>query len=691
MAKAYTNLSQSQYQVRVVKNEFITVSDGTRLAADLYLPEGKEKSPAILVKTPYHKDSIQFYGGKHKRDMWFFAQRGYAGILVDLRGTGASEGSNPYYFNNREWQDGYDLVEWTADQVWCNGLVGMHGQSYGGILAARIAAEQPPSLMAISATACFSNIYGDHFRPGGTRCAAPFAWISGPDNVTRTYILPPKYDDPRFPGRLEALWLQHLNENGWMETLEKDWHHTEYDAYWQERDLISKFHEIKVPVLLANGWFDHVRNMDQAILAYQALKKNTIPLKLIMYPYSHKLPAGTYEFDLLTTELAWFDHFLKDRDTGIVDEDPVSIFVMGANRWRSEKDWPLERVKNTAMYFQADGTLADKATAEATNGTNEKRGFVYCPETGKAAGPDGIVPNFEYPKDGFRVQEDQRVDETGLSFTGDLLEADIEITGMAEVFLRGSSTARDANFCIKLLDVHPDGHSEMISRGWINTAHFKSNLNPKRIEDWRYEKPVPVSPGQAVDLYVTLHNTSYVFKKGHRIRVSITGSDWPHIWPTPELGEHFVHFDPDYLPRIVLPVAPPPADWEEPFIPEARPLTEIPGFQPPPPLKGSEHYIIADNPDENIVRYGGEKIQHLQQDPNQQTKYENEWTIYLPKDDPGKQRIEYHNTYLAQRRGKPTLEYIFDYSVDLEKGPRMSLVAKIDNQVVYTKSSEDKK
>ncbi len=674
----YKNLSPADYEVSVEKNIFIPMRDGVKLAADIYKPKGLEKSPAIVVYIPYGKDYSAYFGGPYKHDLWYFAQRGYVGVFCDFRGTGSSEGSMPGYFNDKEWTDGYDLVEWIAEQPWCNGKVAMHGLSYGAIAPTRVASLNPPHLITISVQSSFANLFGDHFFGGGARITAPFVWISGPPNMAITYIRPPLYDDPRYPGRLEKIWEYHLNNNNYR-TYHKDkwWNHTSYDEFWKGADLRSKYDRIKIPVFQCGMWFDRCRDIDEVFQNYIAFKRNKVPQKLIVYPYRHGLPLGPYGFELLKVELAWFDYWLKGKDTGIMDEPPVNIFVMGKNKYRYEQDWPIKRTKYVKYYLSPREVLSPKKE-DVDRDMDELRmssaRFTYKPDVGVAAGPHGIDIGFRYIKDGFREQMDQRRDERSLIFTGKVLEEDLEVTGMPEIVFYATSTADDTNFCIKLCDVLPGGKSEMITRGWLNSSYRESNVNPRYPEDWAFKEPSKITPGKVYKYKVTLHNTSYVFKKGHRIRLAIASSDWPFIWPSPNYAENEVFFDKGEGAYILLPLVGQPAEpLPDPLLPPIQPALKIPEKPYPKIISGSADCWIEESLLNNTISYHCKGNSYHWESESSKIFQEFAWEIHLPKDKPADQMVTYEQTWVWEREGKEDFKFVIKYTCDLANGPQMDV------------------
>lgn len=674
----YKNLSLPEYEVLVEKNVFVPMRDGIKLAADIYKPDKPGKYPVVIVYIPYGKDSSGYFGGPYKHDLWYFAQRGYIGVFCDFRGTGSSEGWMPGYFNDKEWTDGYDLVEWVADRPWCNGKIAMHGLSYGAIAPTRVAALNPPHLTTISVQSSFANLFGDHFFGGGARIAAPLIWISGPPNMAITYLRPPLYDDPRYPGRLEEIWEYHLQHNNYK-TYHKDkwWGHTSYDDFWKGADLRSKYDRIKIPVFQCGMWFDRCRDIDEVFQNYMAFKGNKIAQKLIVYPYRHGPPLGPYGFELLTVELAWFDYWLKGKDTGIMAEPPVTIFVMGENTYRYEKDWPIQRTKYVKWYCTPGQKLSVKRENAFPSGNETALSslrYDYKPELGVASGPYGIDIGFRYLRDGFREQIDQRRDERSLVFSSRVLEEDLEITGMPEIVFYASSSADDINFCIKLCDVLPDGKSEMITRGWLNSSYRDSNVNPRFPKDWEFKKPSKITPGQTYCYSVTLHNTSYVFKKGHRIRLTIASSDWPFIWPSPNKAKNEIFFAEGEGTYVVLPVVGKPEEpLADPVLPPLQPAVKIPGTSYPQNISRDADCWIEESFLNNTISYNLKAHSHDWESESSKIFQEFSWEIFLPKDKPADQVVTYAQTWIWQREGKEDFRFVIDYRIDLANGPQMKV------------------
>lgn len=546
-------------EIVIERNILIGLSDGTELAADLYRPAGDGSFPALWSFYPYHKDDMM--GAMMDAPGRYFAQRGYAHLLVDFRGLGGSSGVAWEAMDRREGEDGAEVVAWIARQKWCDGNVGMWGLSYGAISAFKVAAENPPHLKAIVPIEGSVDIYRDYLRPGGClSCLGSFgAWGSF---MLAMNLMPPTNRDAG--GRWYRVWLERL-EKGVPYVL--PWHdHPDYDEYWQSRAVDPA--AITIPTYLIGGWRDIFP--DGMVAVYPLLKG---PKKLLMGPWMHTLPnLSPFEpVDFLALMKRWFDHWLRGEKNGIESEPPVTLNVQGANVWKHEREWPIERTEDRLLFAASGGALLK--SAESGESAENYRGDGTV---GSAAGLwDPMAIGWGLPLD----QGDD--DLHSLGFTSEPLGEDIEITGAPELVLRAALTnGTDANLVAKLCDVSPTGASSLITTGWLKASHRLSS-----------ESPEPVKPGKVGDFTIALWSTSYRVPKGHRIRLSVSCSDFPHIWPERVNPELRVMLGGEHGSRLSIPVVPALAQSiDGPPVP--RPET-IPAGTPPIPVWKIERDVVA--------------------------------------------------------------------------------------------------
>lgn len=504
-------MSEETHGIRIQRNLLIPMSDGVELAGDLCLPEGEGPCPVLLSFYPYHKDDL--VAGLHTYPSRYFAHRGYASLLVDFRGLGSSDGEVWPAFDPGEGRDSAEVVEWAAQQPWCDGNVGMWGISYGGISSLKTAAENPPHLKAIVPIQGTDDLYEDSLYSGGCLSCLPAfgAWGSW---MLAMNLMPPTYADPE--GRWYRVWKQRLASSvpyvmPWQEQ-------SAFDDYWRSR--ATKVENIRVPAFFIGGWRDI---FPTAVPRNYGQVKG--PKKLLMGPWMHGLPdSSAYEpVDYLHEMARWWDRWLRGIDNGIDKEPAVTHFVQNAPQpWRSERRWPITRAKDQRFYLWERGALAPEASVKE-GGTL----FKGKATTGTHAGlwdPTAL---------GLGLPLDQCLDDlTSLVFNGGPLREAIEIAGSPEATVRvGLEAGADFNLVVKLSEVAPDGRSSLITTGWLKGSHHAS-----------HETPAPPQRGRAYDLRVKMATTSYHVPRGHRLRLAISTSDFPRLWPTPESPTIRVHF-----------------------------------------------------------------------------------------------------------------------------------------------------
>jgi putative CocE/NonD family hydrolase len=489
-----------------------------------------------------------------------------------VRGTGSSEGVNTDEYMAIEQQDGFDAVEWCAQQPWSNGRVGMFGTSYGGFTCIQVAMHRPPHLKAIVPMYATDDRYTDdcHYTPGGNMRMYYDVGTYGGSMVAMN-ALPPveEYAGPNWA----ALWKQRLEEN---EPYLLQWMKHQLDGpYWRGASLRPDYDRIECPVFLIGGWRDGYANT--MLRTYTKLKA---PKKLLMGPWVHSRPNVSVpgpRINYLNEVVRFFAHWLRDEDTGAMKEPPVAVYMQEYARpdrtldvtpgaWRNEIDFPAAGAKDLTFYLHEGGRLSVSPPMAAGGQTRSYDELEYLPTAGLANGywsAGGIS---------FYLPDDQRADEAySLVYTTPPLEQEMRLLGWPRVILHASSSAKVATFVAKLANVAPDGSSALIVDGSLNGTRRASLTDPQ-----------PMTPGEVYELEVPMNPTGWVLKPGHRLRLAITGADFPNLWPTPEKAVLHVYHGPQRLSRLVLPVVP-AASREAPFfLPPPRLQSYIRSYGAPP-------------------------------------------------------------------------------------------------------------
>jgi putative CocE/NonD family hydrolase len=600
----------AEFGVAIETNVMIPTRDGVRLAADLYRParDGKPapgRFPAVLTRTPYDKTGV---GGEGR----YYAERGYVVVANDVRGRYASEGTWRLIVDDP--QDGFDVVEWIARQDWSDGKVGTFGTSYPGGTQHALAEMNPPHLTTMVPIDSVSNCGISGMRHGGAFELRFLNWIfqTGAPNAKAALADPALRQALTESGRRIRQHADSLPVRAGMTPLRVV---PEYEAWLVEAMRSgpeSPFWHIKgmsvvdhvsdyadVPVLHITGWYDSWAR--QVTMNYDALSRaKKSPQRLVIGPWTHggqnSNVAGEVEFtreagiDLLAFRLRWFDRWLRQDRNDVESDPPVVLYIMGTGNdrrspagrlehggfWRSEREWPVARTRPTAFYLTAEGALAKEPSAIAVSRTT----YTFDPKHpvptvgGNISSNQGLMQSGGFDQ---RARGDTHaaVNELPLSERRDVLvfrtpplEADLEATGTALVKLWVSSTALDTDFTAKLIDEIPPNPDYPLG--------FDLNLGDSifraRYRDGLDHQAPPLGPSDVVPITITLYPNANVFKKGHRIRVDISSSNYPRFDVNPNTGDplgeyrrmvpadNTIYHDAGHPSQVILPVIPAPAE-----------------------------------------------------------------------------------------------------------------------------------
>jgi putative CocE/NonD family hydrolase len=531
------SFAADQYPVAFERNVAVTMRDGVTLRADIYRPKVDGQFPVLLQRTPYDKNGGVTFGLKA-------AARGYVVIIQDVRGRYASEGE--WYTFKNEPNDGYDTVEWTATLPYSNGKVGMFGGSYVGATQMLAAITHPPHLAGICPVVTASNYHdGWTYQGGAFEQWFNESWTSGlaqdtfnraiknnTNAVTGMWKLPlttyPLFNIQQFPGDQANTKFVAPYFLDWLD-------HPSYDDYWKRIAIEEHFGDITVPALHVAAWYDiflggSLRNY-VGIKAHGGSDAARHGQKLLVVIGGHagsgrkvgEVDFGSAaEFDENEVTLAWYDYLFKGVQNEFATGKPVKIFVMGANQWRQEDDWPLERAHGTKYFLHSGG----KANSVGGNGSLSSAApskespdqYVYYPGAPVPTVGGPLCCDSEHWAPGPRDQRSVEGRDDVLVYSTPPLAQDMEVTGPVTAELYAKSSVVDTDFTAKLVDVGPDGFAQNLTEGIIRGRYRDSQ-----------EEPTLMNPGQVYKFTIDLWATSNVFRKGHVVRLEISSSNFPRF------------------------------------------------------------------------------------------------------------------------------------------------------------------
>jgi uncharacterized protein len=596
----------AEFGVVVEKNVMIAMKDGVRLAADVYRParDGKPapgRFPTALTRTPYDKNGV-------KSDGTYYAERGYVVVANDIRGRYASEGTWRLIVDDP--QDGYEVVEWIARQDWSDGKIGTFGTSYPGGTQHALAEMNPPHLTTMVPIDAVSNCGVSGMRQGGAfelrfmnwifQIGAPNSRAALADPALRKALVDNgmriRQHADNLPVRTGNTPLRVVPEyEAWLVEAMRSGPES---PFWHIKGMSvvdHVKHYADVPVLHITGWYDSwTRQVTMNYLALSAAKKS--PQRLVIGPWVHGSQgsnvAGEVEFtrdaaiDLQGFRLRWYDRWMRGEKNG-VDEEPVLLYIMGTGddrrstagrlrhggSWRAEREWPIARTRNTPLYLNADGKLSASAPSIDSSYTT----YTFDPRHpvptigGNISSNQGLMTNGGYDQ---RPREDTHAAENRLPLSerrdvlvcrSAPLAADLEVTGSVEVKLWVSSTASDTDFTAKLIDEIPPNPDYPLG---FDLNLCDSILRTRYREGLDHQAPA-LKPGEVVPITITLYPTSNVFKKGHRICVDVSSSNYPRFDVNPNTGDplgeyrrmvpadNTVYHDAAHPSHVLLPIIPP--------------------------------------------------------------------------------------------------------------------------------------
>lgn len=522
--RQYRNLSEPRYTKRSDINAPVTMRDGTNLLADVHRPDSDGRFPALIAASPYPRQ-MQDLGAPAGfieagvTDFW--VSRGYVHVIANVRGTCGSGGTFGF-FDAQERRDMYDLVEWVAAQPWCDGNVGMIGISYFAMTQLAAAVERPPHLKAIFPLAVTADAYeaANHHGLLSSSFVTPFLamigltsersdklWRGKAVGLARRMLNSPRLHRKFATANGEAavtmlrqlIRLPH-NPHPWDELwLESVVKHPTRDEWWDERNLLPLLKEIDIPVYLGCDWENVPLHLPSTFYTWKGLSDNACVRMGLLGKF-----GLTWPWESLHTEaLAWYDHWLKGRNTGITDGPPIRYFLPGADEWRTADSWPPSAAPYRELTLRADGLLGDD---EGAPGSRE---FMVLGSGLGRVKPSAIDP------------------PSVLTWTSAPLSEDLDVVGEIELRLVASATAIDTAWIATLQDVTQDGRTCDVTAGWLRASMREVDEAASRpgapVLPCRNARAVPL--GEDVVYRIPLVPNARRFKRGHRIQLVLTSDD----------------------------------------------------------------------------------------------------------------------------------------------------------------------
>ncbi|WP_424008973.1 CocE/NonD family hydrolase [Haloferax denitrificans] len=563
------------------RDVMVEMRDGVTLATDVHLPQEGESFPTLVHRTPYNKAEDVPVG-----TIPTAVENGYAVVQQDVRGRFASNG---WFVPFSEGEDGYDTIEWVAEQSWSTGQVGMYGTSYRGMTTIQAMKEEPPSLVAAAPLVTPANFYHDlQYSGGANNLGTSMAWTASNSFSQISRLNVSESEANALREQLQALFQNWPDSAAQLPEIDisafdqgvapywRDWlEHPTFDNYWQAIDVLAEVGDLSIPMVQAGGWYDIF--LDGTTSLFSAVEERAPEVvrenqRLVIGPWSHLTypsadPVGDRDFGSeaaydLSGELVfpWFDYWLKDEGDGVRSLPKVQYFQMGADEWRSADEWPPSSSTPTDYYL--DGDIPDDGVSSGGLSTNE-------PAAEDATDsydydPLDPVPTRGGPLHMGPLQTAGVVDQTPveerddvLVYTSEALSESVAIAGDVEATLFVETTAPDTDFVARLVDVGPDGYSMNVTEGVLRARYRES-----------FEEPEFLEAGVVYELTVDLRPVAHTFESGHRIRLDVTSSNFPKLDRNPntaitvsrateedmQTATQTLHRSSNYPSRLQLPV-----------------------------------------------------------------------------------------------------------------------------------------
>jgi predicted acyl esterase len=476
--------SEARYATLAEHEARIPMRDGVKLAADVLRPSAAGmKFPALVTTSVYTRQlqrSVIALGQNEAGISEFWVPRGYAHVVVDVRGSNDSEGIYDL-FGAQEQQDLYDIIEWVAEQPWCDGNIGMSGVSYMGRTQLFAAEQQPPHLKAIFPYDASCDFYRDACFHGGIATNFTTHWTGYVMNLNMSSGRNPNVH--RLKEKLEIMYTHQYPFDG---------------PFYQERSAGPRLDRIRIPSYFGCGWYMNELHLKGAFDGW--LGTGAIPKRMLIGPRPWPLrPWAGYHYEMLR----WYDHWLKGMDTRVMEGAPIQLYIHGEDTWRAEHEWPLERTQWRELYL--GGAAGGRAgTLSETAGAEQTRRMEFDPASHEA------------------VHGEPR-----LTYRTEPMAKAMELTGPLALHLQASSTARDTDWLVFVADEAPDGSARELCKGWLRASHRK--VDPEKSTPAKPWHPhlagEPLEPGTVYEFAIEIWPVCNVFKPGHRLRLEIANAD----------------------------------------------------------------------------------------------------------------------------------------------------------------------
>jgi len=519
----------------VIEDVYVEMNDQVKLATRIYRPDDNNRYPVLLGRTPYGSGA---FSSKEEGDYREFgirmAKKGYVVVIQDVRGLYGSEGIWRLFKDDAS--DGYQTVVWLNEQTWSNGKVGAFGASALGMTANLLATANPPGLKAAFSQMAPSQFYEEVIAEGGIyRHEVITRWMyiinsvysnnllqqGKIDEETYLKVLAKNQEFPEMFLHTPLNSLPHLSDNLEFNSI---FEHYVKDGYYDYYDIPANFSNIQIPIYHLGGWYDTF--LEGTMKNYLGLQQNGGKgakgnQKLLVGPWTHHDLGQEYksesEIQLITEMERWFDYWLKDIDTGVMDEDPIKFYTTGADEWRTSKVWPILDVEEEKWYLNGEKSNSAKSLNDSRLSNEQPvieaiNQFKYDPKN-----PIFTIGGRNlFSELGVGPLDQRPAEEHSSTYTTEPLTEPLELGGTVTATLYVSSDAKDTDFIVKLTDVSPDGTSNLLTEGALR-MRFRDGL----------DREVFIEDGKVYKIEIDLHEISHVFKEGHRIRITIASSNFP--------------------------------------------------------------------------------------------------------------------------------------------------------------------